>query len=149
MTIQTTCKTSSAKGLLRHTIQRRTKQVGEAMLVISVEEFPLRISVSKLVIKEEILLCSQFIHLHFWAVFRIHHIAFLLNYSLFFIQLISFCQRQGEFYSKTSKTHQCLKFILFWNDTLHVPDDLSVHHQQFVTVHTTTGICQTGTDTAR
>jgi len=41
--------------------------------------------------------------------------------------------------------HQCLKFILFWNDTLHVSDGLSVHHQQFKTVHTATGICQTDT----
>ena len=41
--------------------------------------------------------------------------------------------------------HQCLKFILFWNDTLHVSDGLSVHHQQFNTVHTATGICQTDT----
>ena len=41
--------------------------------------------------------------------------------------------------------HQCIKFILFWNDTLHVSDHLSVHHQQFKTVHTATGICQTDT----
>ena len=41
--------------------------------------------------------------------------------------------------------HQCIKFILFWNDTLHVSDSLSVHHQQFKTVHTATGICQTDT----
>jgi len=32
--------------------------------------------------------------------------------------------------------HQCIKFILFWNDTLHVSDGLSVHHQQFKTAHT-------------
>ena len=30
--------------------------------------------------------------------------------------------------------HQCIKFILFWNDTLHVSDGLSVHHQDFKTV---------------
>ena len=41
--------------------------------------------------------------------------------------------------------HQCIKFILFWNDNLHVSDGLSVHHQQFKTVHTATGICQTDT----
>ena len=41
--------------------------------------------------------------------------------------------------------HQCLKFILFWNDTLLVSDRLSVHHQEFKTVHTATGICQTDT----
>jgi len=41
--------------------------------------------------------------------------------------------------------HQCNKFILFWNDALHVSDGLSVHRQQFKTVHTATGICQTDT----
>ena len=38
-----------------------------------------------------------------------------------------------------------IKFISFWNDTLNVSDDLSVHHQEFKTVHTATGICQTDT----
>jgi len=38
------------------------------------------------------------------------------------------------FYSKTNYMHQSLKFILFWNDTLHVSDGLSVHHQEFKTV---------------
>ena len=28
--------------------------------------------------------------------------------------------------------HQCIKFILFWNDILHVSDGLSVHHQQLL-----------------
>jgi len=41
--------------------------------------------------------------------------------------------------------HQCIKFILFCNDTLYVSDGLSVHHQQFKTVHTATGSCQTDT----
>jgi hypothetical protein len=49
------------------------------------------------------------------------------------------------FYSKTNQMHQRIKFILFRNDTLHVSDGLSVHHQQFKTVHTATGICQTDT----
>ena len=40
--------------------------------------------------------------------------------------------------------HQCIKFILFWNDTVHVSDGLSVHYQEFKSVlHTATGICQT------
>ena len=39
--------------------------------------------------------------------------------------------------------HQCIKFILFWNDSLQVSDGLSVHRQEFKTVHTATGICQT------
>jgi len=41
--------------------------------------------------------------------------------------------------------HQFIKFILFWNDTVHVSDGLSVHHQEFKTVHTAIGICQTDT----
>jgi len=41
--------------------------------------------------------------------------------------------------------HQFIKFILFWNDKLHVSDDLSAHHQEFKTVHTATGISQTDT----
>ena len=40
-----------------------------------------------------------------------------------------------NFYSKTNKMHQCLKFIY----TLHVLDSLSIHHQEFKTVHTATG----------
>jgi len=28
--------------------------------------------------------------------------------------------------------HQCIKFILFWNDTLHVSDGLSIHHQEIL-----------------
>ena len=32
--------------------------------------------------------------------------------------------------------HQCIKFILFSNDTLHVSDSIAVHHQEFKTVHT-------------
>jgi len=39
--------------------------------------------------------------------------------------------------------HQRIKFILFWNDTLHVSDGLSVHQMEFKTVHTANGICQT------
>jgi len=34
---------------------------------------------------------------------------------------------------------------LFWNNTLHVTDGLSVHHQAFKTVRTVTGVCQTDT----
>jgi len=32
---------------------------------------------------------------------------------------------------------QCIKFILIWNNTVHVSDGLSVHHQEFKTAHTT------------
>ena len=41
--------------------------------------------------------------------------------------------------------HQCIKFIVFWYNTLRVSDSLSVHHQEFKTVHTATDICQTDT----
>jgi hypothetical protein len=37
------------------------------------------------------------------------------------------------------------QIYLFWFNTLHVSDGLSVHHQEFQTVHTATGICQTDT----
>ena len=47
------------------------------------------------------------------------------------------------FYSKTNQMHHFLKFILFWNNTLHISDSLSVHNQDFKTVHTAAGICQT------
>jgi len=40
---------------------------------------------------------------------------------------------------------QSIKYILFWNDTLHISDGLSVHHQAFKTIHTAKGICQTDT----
>ena len=39
------------------------------------------------------------------------------------------------FYGKTNQMHQFLKFILFWNNTLHVSDGLSIHRQEFKTVH--------------
>jgi hypothetical protein len=35
----------------------------------------------------------------------------------------------------------------FWDSTLHVSNGLSVHHQEFKTVHTATGIRQTSTAT--
>ena len=47
-----------------------------------------------------------------------------------------------HFYSKTNQMHQCIIFILFWNDTQHASDDIFVHHQQFKTVHTATAIGQ-------
>jgi len=34
-----------------------------------------------------------------------------------------------------------LKFILFWNNTLHVSDGLSVHHQESKTVHIHDDVC--------
>ena len=52
---------------------------------------------------------------------------------------------QMNFYSKSNQMHKCIKFILFWNDTVHVSEGLSIHHQEFKTVHTATGICQTDT----
>jgi len=34
--------------------------------------------------------------------------------------------------------HQCIEFILFWNDTLHVLNGLSVYRQEFKTVYKAT-----------
>jgi len=40
---------------------------------------------------------------------------------------------------------QCIKFILFWNDTVHVSDGLTFHNQELKSVHTATVIRQTDT----
>jgi hypothetical protein len=45
------------------------------------------------------------------------------------------------FYSKTNQTHN---FSSLLNINLHVSDGLSVHHQEFKTMHTASGICHTG-----
>jgi hypothetical protein len=45
------------------------------------------------------------------------------------------------FYSKTNEMYQFLKFILFCSSTLHVLDDLSVHHQEPKTVHIPFAVC--------
>ena len=37
------------------------------------------------------------------------------------------------------------QIYLFWNGTLHISDGFSVHHQEYKTLHTATGICQTDT----
>ena len=42
--------------------------------------------------------------------------------------------RIHEYKKKTDA--QYLKFILFWNNTLHALNGLSAHHQEFKTVHT-------------
>ena len=36
--------------------------------------------------------------------------------------------KRNYFHSKTNQIHQCIKFILFWSNTLHVSDGLSVRH---------------------
>ena len=40
--------------------------------------------------------------------------------------------------------HNISNLFYFGNNTLHVSDGLSVHHQESKTVHTASGICQTG-----
>jgi len=46
----------------------------------------------------------------------------------------------------TGCTKSQIYFI--WNNTLHVSDGLSVHHQESNTAHTASGICHTGPVTA-
>ena len=41
--------------------------------------------------------------------------------------------------------HQSIKFILFWNDTLHGSDGLSIYHQEFKTVHRAVKVCSLDT----
>ena len=48
---------------------------------------------------------------------------------------------QTYFYSKNQPDAQLSSLL---NNTLHVSDGLSVHHQEFKTVHTVSGICHTG-----
>ena len=47
---------------------------------------------------------------------------------------------------KPKQGAQYLKFILFWNNSLHVSGSLSVHYQESKTVHTASGVrvCHTG-----
>jgi hypothetical protein len=47
------------------------------------------------------------------------------------------------FYSKPNDMHQFLIFILFCSSILHVSDGFSIHNQEFKTVHTASGVCQT------
>jgi hypothetical protein len=48
-----------------------------------------------------------------------------------------------NFYSKTNQLHSISKFILFCNNTLHVSDSLSFHHQESKTIHIASGIRHT------
>ena len=41
------------------------------------------------------------------------------------------------------------QIYFIWSNTVHVSDGLSVHHQEFKTVHTVNGICQTDTADSR
>jgi len=53
--------------------------------------------------------------------------------------LLKFDVHKAVHRNKTNKMHHLIKFILFWNDTLHVSDGLSVHRQEFKAVCTATG----------
>ena len=46
-----------------------------------------------------------------------------------------------DFYSKTNFMQKFLKFILFWNNPLHVSHGPSVHHQEFKTVRIPITVC--------
>jgi len=56
------------------------------------------------------------------------HVVFTKN-AFLFINI------KVNFYSKTNQMHTCIKFILLGNDILYVSECLSVHHQEFKTVH--------------
>jgi hypothetical protein len=46
---------------------------------------------------------------------------------------VQYATNMEYFYSKTNEMHNI--WILFWNNTLHVSDGFSVHHQESKTVH--------------
>jgi len=50
-----------------------------------------------------------------------------------------------KIYISIVKPTRCINVsnLFYWSNTLHVSDGLSVHNQEFKTVHTATGICQT------
>jgi hypothetical protein len=56
--------------------------------------------------------------------------------------------RPHELISIVNRPDAAVSLIyLFWFNTLHISEGLSVHHQEFKTVHTATGICQTAAAT--
>jgi hypothetical protein len=56
--------------------------------------------------------------------------------------------RASQYISTVNQPHAPVSQIyLFWFNTVPVSDGLSVHHQEFKTVHTATGICHTDTAT--
>ena len=72
-------------------------------------------------------------------------------YELYYKQLTSFtgpklfivwCTNDTSIVKPTRCTSFSNLFI-FWNNTLHVSDGLSVHHQEFKTVHTATAVWHT------
>jgi len=55
--------------------------------------------------------------------------------SIYFIEVVLFKHSTTTFH--ILKPTRCTDFsILFWNETLHVLDSSSVHHQEYFTVHT-------------
>ena len=54
-----------------------------------------------------------------------------------YVNLLCFYSEiKHTFLQQNQPDAQYLKFILFWNNTLHVSDGLSVRHQESKTVHT-------------
>ena len=49
-----------------------------------------------------------------------------------------------DFYGKTNQMHNISNLFYCGNNSLHVSDGLSVHHQESKTVNTASGICHTG-----
>jgi len=56
--------------------------------------------------------------------------------------------RSSRLYIEQQAYVKQILLLLDFGITVHVSDGLSVHHQEFTTVHTATGICQTDTATA-
>jgi len=68
-----------------------------------------------------------------------------LNLMLFWHWRIWYSDERASWYILIMKPRDALiSQIYFWNKSLHVSDSISVHHQEFSTVHTAIGICHTG-----
>ena len=96
--------------------------------------------------------CTNFSHL-FWNktlhvsdISSVHHQEFFTVHTAIYTD--SNIWRSGDrasWWILIIKPTRCTNFSnLFWNKTLHVSDISSVHHQEFITVHTAIGICHTG-----
>ena len=56
-------------------------------------------------------------------------------------------RRENQLFSEYNQKMRCFSIYLFLYDALHVSDGFCVHHQEFKTAHTASGVCQTNAAT--
>ena len=71
-------------------------------------------------------------------------------YVYMYVCMHAYIRKRACIYVSIVKPTRCTNVsnLFYFGKTVHVSDGLSVHHQEFETVHTATGICQTDTATA-